>query len=108
MATSTWAAIMSRHRTGTQGTFGEGVILCWSQVTRGEENSESAQEFPVIRRARKKEHFPGYLGPLLEYASLNSEKEKIKCSLSRNAKKGVPDYESARSQDKQGQGLQPA
>lgn len=74
------------------------MILCWSQVTRGEENSESAQEFPITPRARKKEYFPGFLGPLLEYASLNSEKEKIKCSLSRNAKKkGVPDCESARS-----------
>lgn len=54
---------------------------CWSQVTGGQENSKSAQEFPITPWARNEEYFCGYLYQLLEYASLNSEKEKIKSSL---------------------------
>ena len=34
MALSTLAAIAKRHRTGTQGTFGKGVILSLSQVMK--------------------------------------------------------------------------
>lgn len=91
-AVSALAAITSGRRTGTWGTLRKGAILCASQVTRGQENSE----FLFLNVCSGISHKPLGLGtksvPGLAASLMGTGQSErpggANCSLSTNAEKG--------------------